>query len=81
MFERFDPVIDNIHKDPKAFEQFNTWRESRADFMKRLAALENEAVEEKWQKTYYRGLRPDGSPGARDHKIKLRVKPFRKVEK
>ena len=81
LFERFDPVIENVHSDPKTYEQFNMWRESRGDFMKRLAALEDAAVEEKWQKTYYRGLRPDGSKGAKDHKIKLRVKPFRPAAK
>ncbi|WP_394693217.1 DUF6065 family protein [Hyphobacterium sp.] len=78
LFEKFEPALDHLNRDPKAYEQFMQWRDSRQDFAKRLSEHEADAVEEKWQKTYYRGLRPDGSAGVKDHKIKLRAKPFEK---
>lgn len=77
VFERFDPQIETIHDDKKTYDQFMLWREQRIDFANRLLQFEKTAVEEKWQKTYYRGLKPDGSKGPIDHKIKLRVKPFK----
>lgn len=81
MFDRIEPVIEDLHTDPKTYKQFMVWRESRADFAERLAALEDSAVAQKWQKAYYRGLRPDGSPGGENHKIKLRVKAFTRSKK
>lgn len=76
LFERIEPELRSIHADPKAEQQMAIWRESRADFAGRLKQREASAVEEKWQKGYYRGQMPDGGPGPRDHKIKLRVDPF-----
>ena len=66
----------SIHTDPDTYKHFMAWRQQRADFAQRLANHDPEAVEEKWQKTYYRGLYPQGDKGPGDHKIKLRVKPF-----
>ena len=76
LFERVEPELRTIHSDPKTNEQMAIWRESRSDFSGRLKTGEKQAVEEKWQKGYYRGLMPDGGPGPKDHKIKLRVAPF-----
>ena len=76
LFETFEPEIMSIHDDPETYRHFMEWREQRADFAERLLRHETGAVEEKWQKTYYRGLYPKGDKGPEDHKIKLRVKPF-----
>lgn len=78
LFDSIEPEIGSLHDETDAYRQFLTWREQRADFARRLAAQESDAVEEKWQKTYYRGLNPDGGKGPRDHRTKLRVKPFKK---
>ena len=76
LFERFTPEIKSLHTDPKAYQQMEIWRESRSDFAGRLKQNDPDAVEEKWQKGYYRGLMPDGSKGPSDHKTKIRPKPF-----
>lgn len=77
LFEAIEPEIGNLHDEPETSQQFMLWRDQRDDFARRLAMKESEAVGEKWQKTYYRGLNPDGGKGPPDHKIKLRVKPFK----
>ncbi|WP_421789665.1 DUF6065 family protein [Hyphobacterium sp.] len=65
-FDQAEPVFDDPASNPQTENDFLAWRESRADFVQRLAALEKTAVKEKWQKTYYCGLRPDGSDGGKD---------------
>ncbi len=76
LFDRATPEIKSLHTDPKALKQFEIWRQSRSEFTGKLQQNDAEAVDEKWQKDYYRGLMPDGSKGPADHKTKVRVKPF-----
>jgi hypothetical protein len=76
LFDRVTPELRTIHSDPKTYQQMDAWRLSRGDFSQRLREQEESAVEEKWQKDYYRGFMPDGSRGPADHKIKIRPKPF-----
>jgi len=74
--EKFDPEVRIIHEDVDRLEQNNLWRESRTGFLDGLEGKEDWAVDEKWQKLYYRGVRPDGKPGTKDHIIKARIKDF-----
>lgn len=76
LFDKTVPEIRDIHADPKTFEQFEIWRQSRAEFATKLRRRDPEATELKWQKGYYRGLMPDGGKGPPGHKTKLRLKPF-----
>lgn len=76
LFERITPEIRALETDPKAATQLGIWRESRSDFAGRLKTGDKAAIEEKWQKGYYRGLYPDGAKGPADHKIKIRVEEF-----
>ena len=57
-------------------EAFEAWSQSRDAFQKWVEAEKPSAPADKWQKLYYRGIRPDGAPGAADHDSKLRLKPF-----
>ena len=74
--ERFEPEIRSMYDDPDCLEQNRLWRESRSGFIDALEKREADAVKEKWQKAYYRGQRPDGRDGVKDHQIKLRVREF-----
>ena len=80
LFERITPEIREFQSDPKTVKQMEIWRDSRTDFNTRLQQGDPDAVEQKWQKGYYRGLYPDDSKGPADHKIKLRVEPFKPAE-
>jgi hypothetical protein len=74
--ERVEPEVRDIHEDLDRKGQNDAWRDSRAGFLKGLSEKEAAAVAEKWQKAYYRGARPDGKPGTKDHDIKMRLAEF-----
>jgi hypothetical protein len=75
--ERIEPEVRDLHEDLDRKTQNDLWRDSRAGFLKGLSEKEAAAVAEKWQKAYYRGLRPDGGAGVKDHAIKLRLAEFK----
>jgi hypothetical protein len=62
---------------PELAEKFETWSRSREAFQARMIQDPPSAPADKWQKNYYRGVEPDGSPGVADHQAKLRLKPFK----
>jgi hypothetical protein len=76
LIESVEPRIAPIEEHLELKRQFEEWSASRDAFQ--LAVAENRPVNpsEKWQKYYYRGLKADGSPGAPDHRSKLRLKDF-----
>lgn len=76
LLERIEPEIRSLHEDQDRLAQNALWRDSRGAFVDALGQHEEWAVEEKWQKSYYRGVRPDGKTGAKDHQMKLRLKEF-----
>src|SRR5690606_3008015 len=71
-----EPVIRPIDDEPGLADAFQAWSASRDAFQKWVAETRPEAPADKWQKLYYRGVRPDGSPGPEDHRTKLRLPPF-----
>jgi hypothetical protein len=75
--ERIEPEVRDIHEDLDRKTQNDAWRESRSGFLKGLSEREAAVLAEKWQKAYYRGNRPDGKPGVKDHAIKLRLEEFK----
>lgn len=78
VLESIEPELRAFATEPELKEEYELWGKSRAKFNADLEKRETYAVEKKWQKSYYRGQRPDGSPGAEDHIIKLRLNEFKK---
>jgi hypothetical protein len=76
VLDQVEPEIRPLYTEKERYEQYEIWRNSRAGFLNALSAREEEAVRAKWQKGYFRGVTPDGEPGAKDHQTKVRVKPF-----
>lgn len=76
--EAFEPEILPIESNPELHKEHDLWGKARQKFNEDLEVEGTQAQKEKWQKSYYRGLRPDGSPGAEDHIIKLRLQDFKK---
>jgi hypothetical protein len=76
LVDAVEPEIRDIAADPETKRRYDTWNASREQFLRDLRAWKTEAVEEKWQKHYYRGVWPEGGPASPAHQIKLRVKPF-----
>ncbi|HPF78440.1 MAG TPA: DUF6065 family protein [Alphaproteobacteria bacterium] len=78
VLESIEPELLPIESDPELKEEHELWGASRKKFNEDLKRQGSYAQEEKWQKSYYVGKRPDGSDGAKDHVIKLRLKEFKK---
>ena len=78
VMESIEPEIWPISVEPDLEDEHKKWSQARKKFNDDLKKPGSDAEQEKWQKSYYRGFRPDGSPGAEDHIIKLRLNPFKK---
>lgn len=70
------PRIAPMADEPGLDAAFERWSASRDAFQAWVAQTKPEAPADKWQKLYYRGVRPDGSAGPTDHEAKLRLCPF-----
>jgi hypothetical protein len=70
------PELCSLYDDPELARLYMTWRERRAGFLVDLAVPGSEAQEAKWQRSYFRGLRPDGEVGVTNHQTRVRPKPF-----
>ncbi|MEN3746767.1 DUF6065 family protein [Sphingomonas sp. HF-S3] len=76
LFDRIEPRIRPLRDAPALRDAFLDWSRSRDDFQKWVEETRPTAPADRWQKLYYRGLKPDGHPGAADHMSKVRVPQF-----
>ena len=74
--EAVEPEIRDFDADLEVAAEYRAWTEGRIGFNKELNVPDSAARKKKWEKAYYRGLRPDGSAGPEDHRTKLWLKPF-----
>jgi hypothetical protein len=72
-----EPEIKQLSSEPELERQYQAWNESRKTFNAALQQPGSSAQAERWQKMYYRGLSPDGTPaGIAEHITRLRLRPF-----
>ena len=76
LIESAEPEIRALESDPALHADYQRWRESRSQFLKDLPHPGTTASQQKWQKAYFRGELPGGSPGSEAHQTKLQVKEF-----
>ncbi|MFC0283957.1 DUF6065 family protein [Camelimonas abortus] len=76
LLEQVSPALEPLAAGTELAASFSAWSRSRNDFNAGLAARAREAVDQGWQKAYFRGLMPDGAAGAPDHRSRLRLQPF-----
>jgi hypothetical protein len=77
MLEEVKPELHVISEEPELKEQYQKWEMTRTFFNTDLKRAETQAHKDKWQKLYYRGLNPDGTPNdIKDHRTRVRLKPF-----
>jgi len=75
--ERVEPRFAPFEEKPDLSEEFAAWSRSRDAFQAEVARNPPELPADKWQKNYYRGMRPDGSKAIPDHQAKLRLREFK----
>ena len=73
--EAFRPRLADIHDDPELFDEYRAWIQSRSSFLQDLPIPGSEANASGWQRDYFRGVSPTGSPAV-EHQLKLKVREF-----
>jgi hypothetical protein len=76
--EAMEPVLRSLSDDPDLKAQHEAWAQGRDSFNRALREPGSAARSAGWQKQYYRGLDPQGRPGAEDHRTRVRLRPFRR---
>ena len=70
-----DEIVPRIHQmddNPELKAEYETWREARSEFNKRIDANDPVAIREAWQKFYMKGRTPDNKV-AEQHRNKRRL--------
>lgn len=70
------PVLRNLSERPDLEEEQRSWSVSRSDFNAKLADPQSQASQDKWQKSYFKGVTPSGKPAPNGHASRLRLRPF-----
>jgi hypothetical protein len=75
--EEVSPVLRDLSSDPDLEREHKLWSESRGSFNADLAQPHSQAVQEQWQKTYFRGKTPSGESAPEGHVSRLRLREFK----
>jgi len=78
--EAMEPRFVPIAEDPELQAGFLAWSASRNAFQQHVRDHPPAKPTDKWQKSYYRGLMPDGTCPFPGHQSKLQVKAFANPE-
>ncbi|MCG8469885.1 MAG: DUF6065 family protein [Gemmatimonadetes bacterium] len=73
--ESVQPRTQELASDNRLSNQYDGWRQSRAQFIDDLHAHDEEAVAQGWQRTYVRGQNMSGAK-MKDHQTKLQLREF-----
>ncbi|EHK76652.1 hypothetical protein SM0020_17612 [Sinorhizobium meliloti CCNWSX0020] len=74
--EAVTPDMRKLSENPELEGEYKAWSDSRNSFNKGLNDPNSDAVREKWQKLYFRGVCRFGRNGPEDHRSRLKLKPF-----
>jgi Family of unknown function (DUF6065) len=74
--EQVTPVIGLVTDHPDLSRRFSRWTASRRMFLSDLAGGVKDAVQQGWQREYFRG-RDVGGEEAPEHQMRLRLRRFR----
>ncbi len=75
LIESCEPEVRGLESEPELAAAYARWAASRRAFGEELTRPGSTAQAERWQKHYFRGVLPDGRPGAQ-HRTRLRPRPF-----
>jgi hypothetical protein len=78
--EELSPEIRKLSEHLELEREHRLWSESRNTFNADLATPGSKAVQDQWQKTYFRGIMPSGTPAPEGHRSRLRLRAFKSAE-
>lgn len=73
------PTVRKFSDDSDLEQEFRNWSESRNVFNADLGNPTSKAAQDKWQKGYFKGMNPSGTPAPEGHRSRLRLQPFKPV--
>lgn len=76
LLESLDPIRKPLASEPALAAESEACMSSRSQFLSDLTAREPEALRQRWQKDYSKGLTPLGE-AAPEHQTRLNLRPFR----
>jgi len=74
--EAFTPRFEPLDADPATRARFEAWSQARDSFQAQVRESPPVTPADRWQKHYYRGVDVEGVALVKDHRAKLRLKPF-----
>jgi hypothetical protein len=77
--EELVPAVRKLSENPDLEREHKLWSESRKTFNADLNKPGSKAVQDQWQKAYFRGAMPSGKL-ADGHRSRLRLRPFKSSE-
>lgn len=74
LLEQVQPTLRQMSSNDKLKKEYETWRDSRNDFNKRLGDREADAMRERWQRHYMTGKNAATGQAAESHVTKRKLK-------
>lgn len=78
--EAVEPVASTLSAVPELAAKHEAWSKSRNAFNDDLKLENSAARDQKWQKSYHRGVHADGDKAEVEHFSKVRMRPFKPAE-
>jgi uncharacterized protein DUF6065 len=66
-----EPELRDLDQDPELHAEYRAWRERRDEFMARHRSGDPETIKQDWQKLFFEGKYPDGTPTQAPHTARL----------
>jgi hypothetical protein len=74
--EGIAPTLRKISSEPALDAELKQWVQSRSDFNASLNQPDSQAAQDRWQKSYFKGVQPSGQAAPDSHRSRLRLNPF-----
>jgi hypothetical protein len=78
LIEEVEPEMRALKEDKNIHDAYNTFTQSRADFIKDLDVPGSKARAQGWQRDYFRG-EAEQTSAPPDHRTRLKLGEFKKI--
>lgn len=76
LYDEISPRLRSFAADPDLKAAYDGWRAGRSDFQARVAAGDEEAVRQGWQRDYIHGRDASGQAAPAFHRVKRKLRPL-----
>ena len=69
-------AVELVSSEPALESELKQWTQSRSEFNTNLNKPDSQAAQDRWQKSYFKGVQPSGESAPQSHQSRLRLNPF-----